>query len=89
MPGLIDTSTGLAGSVGKGLIWLPGGLGGPGEDVSSGGVAIFTRDETELLDRFGVAILARVETLPHSLTIYDRSGADVLDRALADIQTRV
>lgn len=28
MPGLIDSSTGL--SFGEGLVWLDGGLGGPG-----------------------------------------------------------
>ena len=89
MPGLIDTNVGLAGSVGMGLIWLPGGLGGPGEtNVDGDGVDIFTRDETELLDRFDDPILARVETFAQSLTIYDRAGADVLDRTDADLQIR-
>ncbi len=90
MPGLIDTSTGLAGSVGMGLMFLPGGLGGPGAAVVDGeGVDIFTRDETELLDRFDDTIQARVETVTLSQTIYDRAGADVLDRDAADLQTRV
>ncbi len=85
MPGLIDSPTGLA--FGTGLIWLRGGLGGPGEDVLVG-FAILDRSETDILDRSGDPILARVDTPAYSLTIYDRSGADVLDRAAADLQTR-
>ncbi len=86
MPGLVNSTTGL--TFGTGLIWLPGGLGGPGEEIFAGGVPIFARDETELFDRNGDPILARVDTPTHSLTIFDRSGADVLDRAAADLQTR-
>ncbi len=86
MPGLINSTTGLA--FGTGLIWLRGGLGGPGEDVLAG-FAILDRSETDILDRNGDPVLARVDTPTHSLTVFDRSGADVLDRAAADIQTRV
>ena len=47
MPGLIDSDTGLA--FGTGLIWLDGGLGGPGFDnppsdtmETEGGVEMIT-----------------------------------------------